>query len=131
TPNRDTVFRAEYEHLEKISIDFAVMEEAGKAGNVRVIRAPYQWDDVGSWLALERRNPQDADGNTIQGLHAGIETRYCVVVSDPGHLIATIGVSNLLIVQDGNATLVADRRDEATVKQIVDKLKKGGLGRFL
>lgn len=128
TPNRADVFRTEYEGLEKISIDFAVMERAAK---VLVIRAPYQWDDVGSWLALERRNPQDADGNTVQGLHAGINTSHCVVVSDPGHLIATIGVSNLLIVQDGDATLVADRKDEGNVKLIVEKLKKSGLEKYL
>ena len=128
TPKRDEVFRREYEGLEKISIDFAVMERAAK---VLAIRAPYQWDDVGSWLALERRNPQDADGNTVQGLHTGIETRHCVIVSDADHLIATLGVSNLLIVQDGNATLVADRRDESNVKLIVEKLKKGGLEKYL
>jgi mannose-1-phosphate guanylyltransferase len=122
------VFRAEYEKLEKVSIDFAVMEGAEQ---VMVIRAPYQWDDVGSWLALERRNPQDADGNTVQGLHAGINTTNCVIAGEQGKLIATIGVSNLLVVQDGDALLVADRRDESTVKQLVDKLKKDGLERFL
>jgi mannose-1-phosphate guanylyltransferase len=128
TPRRDQVFRAEYEKLEKVSIDFAVMEGAEQ---VMVIRAPYQWDDVGSWLALERRNPQDADGNTVQGLHAGINTTNCVIAGEQGKLIATIGVSNLLVVQDGDALLVADRRDESTVKQLVDKLKKDGLERFL
>ena len=80
TPRRAEVFRNEYEGLDKISIDFAVMEKAEK---VLVIRAPYQWDDVGSWLALERRNPQDADGNTVQGRHVGVSTSNCVIVSDP------------------------------------------------
>lgn len=128
TADRDAVFRREYEGLEKISIDFAVMEAAPE---VLVIDAPFQWDDVGSWLALERRNPQDADGNTVQASHCGIDTKNCVVVGEPGRLIATIGVSGLLIVQDGDATLVADRRDEAAVKNLVDKLKKDGWERFL
>ena len=129
TSGQDAIFRAQYPKAEKISIDFAVME---KAKDVLVVQAPFQWDDVGSWLALERRNPQDAQGNTIQALHVGVNTTGCVVVSDPGHLIATIGVSNLLIIQDGNATLVADRRDEAAVKEIVDRLKKTpGLEKYL
>jgi mannose-1-phosphate guanylyltransferase len=128
TPRQAEVFRSEYEKLEKISIDYAVMEHAPE---VMVIRAPFQWDDVGSWLALERRNPQDTHGNTVQGSHVGIHTTDCVVVSDPGHLIATIGVSNLLVVQDGDATLIADRREEATVKQLVDELKKRNLGQYL
>ena len=46
-------------------------------------------------------------------------------------MIATIGVDNLLIVQDGDATLVADRREEGTVKQLVDLLKKKGLDKHL
>ena len=54
-----------------------------------------------------------------------------MIVGDAGKLITTINVSNLLIVQDGDAILVADRNDEATVKQLVDQLKARGLGRFL
>ena len=121
TSAQDEIFQREYANAEKISIDFAVME---KAKEVLVVQAPYQWDDVGSWLALERRNPQDAEGNTVQAKHLGIKTSKCVIVADPGHLIATIGVSDLLIVQDGNATLIADRAEEGTVKEIVDALKK-------
>jgi mannose-1-phosphate guanylyltransferase len=125
------IFRAEYEKAEKISIDYAVMQEAARAGKVLVMHAPYQWDDVGSWLALERHNPQDADANTIQALHAGVATKNCVIVSDPDHLIGTLGVNDLVIIQSGNATLVTTRKGEADVKKLVDKLKADGLGRYL
>jgi mannose-1-phosphate guanylyltransferase len=122
------VLRREYPGLEKISIDYAVMQEAPE---VLVVEAPYRWDDVGSWLAVERMHPQDADGNTVLATHAGIETRNCVIVGDPGRLVTTIGVSNLLIIQDGDALLIADRKDEGTVKQLVDELKKRGLEKYL
>ena len=128
TPQRAEALRREYEGLERVSIDYAVMEHAKE---VLVVQAPFQWDDVGSWLALERMHPQDADGNTVLGQHCGLKTRGCLIVSDPGHLIATIGVDNLLIVQDGDVTLVADRRDENSVKQIVELLKKKGLEKYL
>jgi mannose-1-phosphate guanylyltransferase len=128
TARRDEVFRAEYESLQKVSIDYAVMEGAPE---VLVIQAPYQWDDVGSWLALERRNPQDAHGNTVQGSHCGIDTTNCVIGAEAGKLIATIGVSDLLIIQDGDATLVARKEDEAAVKQLVDKLRAEGWGQYL
>ena len=128
TPEQDKVFAEVYPAVEKISIDYAVMEHAK---DVFVLEAPYQWDDVGSWLALERRNPQDAQGNTVRAAHCGIETTNCVIAAEPGKLIATIGVSNLLIIQDGDCTLVADRRDEAAVKQLVDKLKALGLEKYL
>lgn len=128
TPERQSVLQHEYDALPRVSIDYAVME---KAPEVLVVEAPYRWDDVGSWLALERLHPQDADGNTILANHAGIHTRGCVVVGDSDRLIATVGVDNLLIIQDGDAILVADRRDEGTVKQIVELLKKKGLEKFL
>lgn len=128
TPDRDAVLRREYEGLEKISIDYAVMETATDG---LVVQAPYRWDDVGSWLALERMHPQDADGNTVLATHAGLGTHNCVLVADGGHLLATVGVSNLLIVQDGNATLVADRREEAAIKKLVELLKEKGLEKYL
>jgi mannose-1-phosphate guanylyltransferase len=128
TPRRDEVLRREFDPIERTSIDFAVMEHAAEAGKeVLAVQATYRWDDVGSWSALERMNPQDADGNTVLGTHAGLHTRDCLIVGEEGRLIATIGVDNLLIVQDGNATLVADKREEAAVKQLVDLLKKKGL----
>jgi mannose-1-phosphate guanylyltransferase len=131
SPQGPDVFCAEYEKAEKISIDYAVMQDAARAGKVLVIHAPYQWDDVGSWLALERHNAQDADGNTVQGLHAGVETKNCVVVSDPDHLIGTLGVNDLIIIQNENATLITTRKGESDVKMLVDKIKANGLGRFL
>jgi mannose-1-phosphate guanylyltransferase len=128
TPRGREVLEKEYASIERISIDYAVME---KAPEVLVVQAPYRWDDVGSWLALERMHPQDADGNTVLANHCGLKTHDCVIVAEPGRLIATIGVNELLIIQDGDCTLVADRRDEGTVKQLVDELKKKGLGKYL
>ncbi len=127
-PRREATFLAEFPNLTKISIDYAVMEHAKE---VLVVRAPYRWDDVGSWLALERMHPQDADRNTILAQHTGIQTKNCVIVGDAGQLITTIGVENLLIIQDGDAILVADRRDEATVKDLVAQMKARGLEKYL
>ena len=128
TPSWSEVFRAEYESLPRISIDYAVMEGAEE---VLVIQAPYRWDDVGSWLAFERMHPQDAAGNTVNANHCGIDTAQCVIVAEPNTLVATVGVSNLLIIQDGDAILVADRRDEAAVKSLVTLLKTKGLEKYL
>jgi mannose-1-phosphate guanylyltransferase len=128
TPQRETVLRKEYEGLDRVSIDYAVME---RAKEVLVVQAPFRWDDVGSWLALERMHPQDAEGNTVLALHCGLKTKQCVIAGDAEHLVATVGVENLLIVQDGNATLVADRREEAAIKQLVELLKSKGLENYL
>ena len=128
TPRREEVLRKEYEALTRISIDYAVLEHAEE---VLVVQAPYQWDDVGSWLALERMHPQDADGNTILANHCGMDTTHCVVAAEPGFLVTTVGVDHLLIIKDGDALLVADRRDEAAVKNLVQLLKARGLEKYL
>jgi mannose-1-phosphate guanylyltransferase len=128
---RDAVFQKNYSTLERISIDYAVMQDAGQAGRVVVVHAPFHWDDVGSWLALERHNPQDAAGNTVQGLHCGVDTSNCVIVSDAGHLIATLGVRDLVIVQCGDVTLVTTRQSEADVKKLVEVLRSKGWDRYL
>lgn len=128
TPERDRVLAENYPTLERISIDYAVMEPAKTA---LVLEAPYRWDDVGAWPALERMQSPDAAGNTVQGTHVGVDTRGCIVVGDPGKLIATVGVSDLIIVQDGDALLVANRNDEAGLKKLVEKLGKEGLEKYL
>jgi mannose-1-phosphate guanylyltransferase len=128
SPRSRATLEKEYPQLEKISFDFAVME---KAPEVLVLEAPYRWDDVGSWLALERLQAQDVHGNTVQGEHCGIDTKDCVVVSEPGKVIATIGVDNLVIVQDGDCILIADRRRESDVKKLVEELRRRGLEHHL
>jgi mannose-1-phosphate guanylyltransferase len=128
TPQRDDVLTAEYTALEKISIDYAVMENAA---NVLVVQAPFLWDDVGSWLALERRHPQDAHDNTILANHLGIDTHHCVIVGAGAKLITTVGVSDLIIIQDGDAILVAHRKDEGNIKKLVEQLKARGLEKHL
>jgi len=67
----------------------------------------------------------------VLALHCGLKTKGCVIAADTAHLVATVGVENLLIVQDGNATLVANRHDEATIKQLVELLKTKGLESYL
>jgi len=124
----DDVLAREFPLLNKISFDFAVME---RCPNVIVVEAPYQWDDVGSWLALQRLHPQDADGNTVLARHAGVETTGCIIVGDDTKIITTLGVRDLIIVQDGDCVLVADRSKEGEVKRLVEELRRRGLERYL
>lgn len=128
TPRYDEVLTKEYANLERISIDYAVME---KAKQVLVVLAPFLWDDVGSWLALERRHPQDAHDNTILANHVSFDTHNCVIVGDADRLIATAGVSDLIIIQDGDAILVAHRNEEGNIKKIVEQLKERGREKYL
>ncbi len=132
TDRRGAVLAEEYPRLERVSIDYAVMERAvGQGYPVLVIEAPYRWDDVGSWLAVERMNPQDAEHNTVLARHLGTATSGCIIVGDADRLIATAGVRDLIIIQDGDCILVADRNHEASIKQLVEEMRRRGLERYL
>ena len=128
TPRRQEVLDREFPKLTKISIDFAVME---KHEEVLVVQAPFRWDDVGSWLAVERLHPQDGRGNTVLSEHHGVDTTNCVVVGESGKMIATLGVEDLLIIQDGDSTLVVHRSREADVKKIVEGLRQQRQEKYL
>ena len=109
------VITEEFRKFPRISIDYGVLE---KAKNILVIPAEFRWDDVGTWAALERVHRLDENGNAIIGMHRGIDTRNCVIhVQD--HLVATIGVSNLVIVQANGKLLICSKEKSQDVKEIV------------
>ena len=114
------VIEREFTAIEGISIDYAVMEHHA---NVLVIEAPFQWDDIGSWQALSRLFPTDANNNTVVGKHVGIQTTNSIIQSSKDHLIATIGVSDLIIVHTEDATLVANKQEEESVRKLVRLLE--------
>ena len=119
---------AEFPQMPSISIDYAVLE---RANSVAVVPAAFEWDDVGSWQALARLLPADADGNTISGQFCGLNSTGCIVRSCDEHLVATFGVRDLIIVQTQDVTLVADKRDENSLRQLLAELDRRGLSEFL
>jgi mannose-1-phosphate guanylyltransferase len=127
-PNFNEVFAREFAQIKGISIDYAVMEQAK---DVAVIEAPFAWDDVGTWQAAARLATADAEGNTIAGRHLGISTKNSIIRSDENHLIATVGVSDLIVVHTPDATLVANRHDEESIRRIVKLLEERGWTEYL
>ncbi len=128
--DREAVARV-YSTLPRISIDFGVMEHAARAGLVEVVGLPAIWDDVGSWAAIARHEPADDQGNIVKGLFAGIQSKSNIVMTGEDHLIAAIGVDDLIIIHTDDATLVCRKSDAEAVKRVVDQLKERGLERFL
>lgn len=116
TPQQQDVLTQVYPTLEKISIDYAVMEPASKDPDVLVaaLPMPLSWLDIGSWPAFAKTCTADQDQNAAAAeKHITIDTRNTLLASnDPGHLIATIGCEDLLIVHTPDATLVC-RADHA------------------
>jgi mannose-1-phosphate guanylyltransferase len=119
----DTTLAAEFPQMDSISIDYAVLE---RSDSVAVVEAPFAWDDVGSWLALPRLLGADDHNNTVDGDFCGVDSSGCIVRSSDGHLIATLGVKDLIIVHTPDATLVAKRDDADSIRKLVDALRDAG-----
>lgn len=103
-----------------ISIDYAVMEHASRRA---VVPAGFDWSDIGSWNALGELTQPDAEGNRVQGQGIVVEGRGNYIQTE-GRLVAAVGVSDLVIVDAGDAVLVADRHQVQAVRQVVDTLRQ-------
>ena len=119
---------AVYPALRSISIDHAVMEHAA---NVVTLPANVGWDDVGSWAALPALKGRDEHDNTLEGMALSFGGTGNVVLSDGDTLIATLGVSDLVVVKSGNAILVMHKDAAQDVRKVVDALHAQGLARYL
>lgn len=115
----DGLLGTHYPSLEKISIDFAVME---KAETVRMVPARFDWDDVGAWPAVARHFPADAAGNVARGEVMVQDASGNIVMAQPGHTVTLIGVRDLIVVQTADATLVCPKDQAESIKQMVKAL---------
>ncbi|HVL35383.1 MAG TPA: mannose-1-phosphate guanylyltransferase/mannose-6-phosphate isomerase, partial [Burkholderiales bacterium] len=102
-----------------ISFDYAVME---KAAGCAMVRAEFDWSDVGSWNAVAALGRADEQGNTVSGEAVLIDAHGCFIQSD-GRVVGAVGVENLLVVDTPDALLVARRDRAQDVKAVVERLK--------
>jgi mannose-1-phosphate guanylyltransferase len=105
-----------------ISIDYAVME---KAANVAVVPCSLGWSDIGSWNALGELVAADEKGNRSLGDAVLIDTQNSFVQSEH-HLVAAVGVADLIIVDTEDAVLVVHKDKTQDVKKVVQQLKNKG-----
>ncbi|ADZ85497.1 mannose-1-phosphate guanylyltransferase/mannose-6-phosphate isomerase [Cellulosilyticum lentocellum] len=113
------VLEKEFSDFKSESIDYGIME---KASNIYTLPGSFGWDDVGSWLALERFNRTNEDGNVVSGNVISINTKNAIVQGSD-KLIATIGVENLIIVDTEDAMLICAKDSTQDVKKVIENLK--------
>ena len=119
TNDYEKVLKEEFVKLPSESIDYGVME---KAENIYVIPGNFGWDDVGSWLSIERIKKSNQDGNVINGNVISIKTKNTVVQGGK-KLIATIGLEDMIIVDTEDAILICNKDNTQEVKEVINNLK--------
>jgi mannose-1-phosphate guanylyltransferase/mannose-6-phosphate isomerase len=102
-----------------MSIDYALME---KSKNIIVVPMDAKWIDVGSWSNLYDIGKKDSSNNFIKGDVVSLDTTNSYINASH-HLVATIGIDNLIVVGTSDAILIASRDKSQEVKKIVEKLQ--------
>ena len=127
---RDTVLAEEWPKLEKISVDYAVMEGAAGAGRVATVPGDFGWNDIGDFRTLGDMLPADRAGNVVVGAADDrlllLDTEETVIAPASGRLVAALGVRDLVIVDTEDALLVCHRDRAQDVKKLVDALRDRG-----
>ena len=119
TDDFEEVLIREFEAFPSESIDFGIME---KAENIYTIPGSFGWDDVGSWLAMERINETDDDKNYIEGDVIAVDSKRTTICGGK-RLIAAVGTRDLIIVDTDDVLLVCSKNSTQDVKKVISKLK--------
>jgi mannose-1-phosphate guanylyltransferase len=119
-PDLAATVEAQFPKLTPISIDYALMENADRVLN---IEATFDWDDVGSWISIAKYLEKSGNENRSNEPISEIDSENNIVFNArPGTRIALLGVDDLIIVQTGDALLIANRHQADAIKKLSDIL---------
>ena len=110
------------ERVDPISVDYAVLERTDEA---YVVPVSFEWDDLGSWDAVERLVGADADGNAALGDALAIDAADNVIASDDAH-VSIVGVDDLVVAAYDDRVLVVPKDDAQRVREVVARLREAG-----
>jgi len=119
----DTIYRA----VEGISVDYGIMEHAK---NIYLVEGNFVWNDLGSWESVYLTAEKDENGNGGSGESVIIDSKNSYIYSETG-IIALVGLDDVIVVQDGNTTLVCKRDKAEDIKKVVDRLKAENKNQYL
>ena len=119
TEDEQNVLEQEFEAFHSESIDYGIME---KAQNIYILSGSFGWDDVGSWLAVERIRQSNEFGNVITGNAVTVDTKNTIIEGSK-KLIATVGIEDLIIVDTEDALLICEKDSAGNIKKVLENLK--------
>lgn len=116
--------------VDKISIDYGVLE---RAHNVAVVRAVFDWDDIGTWASLQRLLERDGNGNVVFGNGAAVKCEDSIIysVGDDRRVVVGYGLKDIVVVSTPDAVLVLPADKVQGVKEVVAHLRARGLTSYL
>ena len=119
TEQEQQVLEREFHSFKSESIDYGVME---KAKNIYILSGSFGWDDVGSWLAVERIRTSNEFGNVINGNAVTVDTKN-TIIQGGNKLIAAVGLDNMIVVDTEDALLICAKEHAGDIKKVLENLK--------
>lgn len=119
TADENIVLEKEFQDFVSQSIDYGIME---KADHIYTLPGAFGWDDVGSWLAVERIKKSNELGNVIDGNIITVDTHNCIIQGGK-KLLAVVGLENVVIVDTEDATLICAKDSTNNIKNVTENLK--------
>jgi mannose-1-phosphate guanylyltransferase len=116
-----------YNKMEKISIDYAIMEKMSSE-NVLIIKGDFDWKDIGAWDTLHENlmTKTDEKRNLVRGERLNIDTSNSIIYGENEKLIATVGLDDIVVIDTKDALLVCSKSKAQDVKKVIDELKIRG-----
>lgn len=119
TAEQGSVLEKEFQGFKSESIDYGIME---KAKNIYILAGSFGWDDVGSWLAIERFRERNEFKNVVDGNVITVDTKNTIIQGGK-RLIAAVGLEDLIIIDTDDALLVCDKNSTNDIKKVIENLK--------
>jgi len=117
-----------FSKVNNVSIDHLIMEKVkDKNINAKVVPMDIGWSDLGSWSSFWDSFDKDADGNVLYGDAIPLDTRNSLLYSDD-KTIASIGISDIVVINTPDAILIAHKDKTEEVKGLVEGVKANNSG---
>ena len=126
TDEEEKVLKQQYELIDGISVDFGILQKTRKA---YVIKCSFDWDDIGSFLALGRFL-NNYRGNNVKGNAFLEQSDNCYVFGDK-KLIIGFGINDLIIIDTEDVVLVMKKEKDQEIKHLVNRLKEERMEEYL
>lgn len=122
TPNESEDMANVYPWVEKISIDYGILE---KADNVWVIPSSFGWSDLGTWTSLYENFEKNEEGNAVHGKWIqSYNTSNTIIKTNQEKAIIVDGLHDYIVVDTEKALLVCPRDKDQIIKEYVANLKE-------
>lgn len=117
---QDATINALYPELEKISLDYAIMEKVSPS-DVRIIKADLNWSDIGTWEAIWEQLPKTASENVVRGKVTLLDCRDSLVYGDTEKEVTVIGLDDIVVVNTDDGLLICKKGQGKRIKEISTK----------